>query len=45
MMVQILNGLYDGGSVSEHFGENKVHVEELVSEYISLNNERISLGR
>ena len=45
MMVQILNGLFDGGEVSEQFGDNKEKVQSLVDEYISLNNQRIELGR
>jgi hypothetical protein len=45
MMVQILNGIYDAGDVSTHFGENTNKVRSLASEYISLNNQRIALGR
>lgn len=45
MMIQILNGIYDAGEVSEHFGENAPKVKSLVDEYISLNNQRIRMGR
>jgi hypothetical protein len=45
MMVQILNGLFDAGEISEHFGENTPKVKALAEEYISLNNQRIAIGR
>lgn len=45
MMVQILNGLFDAGEISEHFGENAPKVKALAEEYISLNNQRIAIGR
>lgn len=45
MMVQILNGIFDAGEISAHFGEEAPRVKSLVDEYISLNNERIKLGR
>lgn len=45
MMVQILNGLFDAGEISEHFGENAPKVKVLTNEYIDLNNQRIRLGR
>lgn len=45
MMVQILNGLFDAGEISEHFGENAPKVKALTNEYIDLNNQRIRLGR
>lgn len=45
MMVQILNGLFDAGEISKHFGENAPKVKALTNEYIDLNNQRIRLGR
>ncbi len=47
MMVHILNGLFDGGSIADDVTkspEEKAYIQDRVDEYFALNNERISLG-